>query len=1070
MNRCLTGLLLLGLLGCRTLPDDEFGPGKKKPINIKTDDEKKKEPINFIIKYKPKIVIDYDKIIDTKKTRLVIQNGHTEHIADLALSPDGQLIASVAADRTLKIWNIRGILLKDVQLRNQNPKWVRFYDKGRKIAVGMHRKAGVRLYSISGKLLREIKDKKHPIDVAAFSEDLQFIVTSDGYRDVQIRNQKFKVLKSFHAHDGWVRFIKFVPGSNNFLTGGSRTRTSLGWYSASRIWHPNGKLLQEIDMRIPDNISTEETQKRKHAEREKARRGKAWRDVKRRVPDVVIWADFSPDGKYVATVSKNHVLNIRTTKGKLIGNIKNVFSKRVFFTHDSNKVVAINSWDYIVYNFKGKILRKRKFRNRKERGTVVNSGALTPDSRLVITGLSNPRAGLIRFYDINGPLKRQLGHSGDQFYRTQFDTSLNRILLEKKQRPKVSSYFHINGRIEDLKERAYFDALGREIRFKYKGSELIVRQDNQLNRFTKRYSHRMVPTPGGTIALFNRGSITFFKISGEPIRNTKYRAGSTGSLSSLYGPVFSPDMSYFVFETATSHGGIHNIGLFDYETGKRFHSIKTDYRLEKAAVGPGGKLIATGHENGLIKVYTRKGKKLKTLRSHLIEITGLDFSHDGNFLISTAKDRTIKIWNLKTKRFLTLFIFPNKDWLVIDEFGRFDGSDVKKEVVHFVKGLKAYQLEQFWQTLYYPNLIKDFLNPKKPMKKLEPLQEPPVVTITELKQNKQTVRLKVCTNVSKNKIKKIALRHNGRILSDRAFKVQLARRCRIFTVNMLEGENRFEGIVLAKNNPNSGFSNTISIYFEALSTIKPDMHILAIGVSAYRDKNLSLYSAAKDARDISQALSDISKKIYRKTHVHLLDNTRASKKNITAKLESIARGSAQRDTVILFLAGHGDLDGGEFYFLPYDADLTRLNQTAVSLAQIKSFSRRVRANKIAIILDTCKSGAVVEELRTVALSRGLAEKRLIARLAKDQGIAVFSAANASQKAYEVKALGQGIFTFALLEALRQKSVARDGIISIARLLAYANLRTRALAYEHLKVEQSPIMYLFGDDFAIGYRR
>ena len=83
------------------------------------------------------------------------------------------------------------------------------------------------------------------------------------------------------------------------------------------------------------------------------------------------------------------------------------------------------------------------------------------------------------------------------------------------------------------------------------------------------------------------------------------------------------------------------------------------------------------------------------------------------------------------------------------------------------------------------------------------------------------------------------------------------------------------------------------------------------------------------------------------------------------------------------------------------------------------------------------------------MARGLDEKRLIANLSKEKGIAVFSAASRDESAFEIKDLGHGIFTYAMLETLSD------------------NRQIRSIAYKYLGTEQSPVMYLFGDDFAIG---
>lgn len=124
---------------------------------------------------------------------------------------------------------------------------------------------------------------------------------------------------------------------------------------------------------------------------------------------------------------------------------------------------------------------------------------------------------------------------------------------------------------------------------------------------------------------------------------------------------------------------------------------------------------------------------------------------------------------------------------------------------------------------------------------------------------------------------------------------------------------------------------------------------------------------------------------------------------------------------------------------------------------------------VALILDTCKAGGAAKGLGALALSRGLDEVKLIAGLARSRGIAVFSASAATQKAYEIQRLGHGIFTWCLLKALKDRGpdIRLGKRITVSRLLGVVNRMTRDTSRQHLGVEQSPVMYIFGDDFSLG---
>lgn len=83
-----------------------------------------------------------------------------------------------------------------------------------------------------------------------------------------------------------------------------------------------------------------------------------------------------------------------------------------------------------------------------------------------------------------------------------------------------------------------------------------------------------------------------------------------------------------------------------------------DLYIRSVCFSPDGKLLATGAEDKLIRIWDLATKRIiKILRGHEQDIYSLEFFPDGNRLVSGSGDRTVRIWDLRSLQCsLTLLI------------------------------------------------------------------------------------------------------------------------------------------------------------------------------------------------------------------------------------------------------------------------------------------------------------------------------------------------------------------------------------------------------------------------------
>lgn len=76
-----------------------------------------------------------------------------------------------------------------------------------------------------------------------------------------------------------------------------------------------------------------------------------------------------------------------------------------------------------------------------------------------------------------------------------------------------------------------------------------------------------------------------------------------------------------------------------------------DLYIRSVCFSPDGKLLATGAEDKLIRIWDLTTKRIiKILRGHEQDIYSLEFFPDGNRLVSGSGDRTVRIWDLRSSQ------------------------------------------------------------------------------------------------------------------------------------------------------------------------------------------------------------------------------------------------------------------------------------------------------------------------------------------------------------------------------------------------------------------------------------
>lgn len=456
----------------------------------------------------------------------------------------------------------------------------------------------------------------------------------------------------------------------------------------------------------------------------------------------------------------------------------------------------------------------------------------------------------------------------------------------------------------------------------------------------------------------------------------------------------------------------------------------------------------------------------------------LNISANGKLVVAAYADGTIRWHRLSDGKELLAF-FPHADkkrWVLWTPSGYYDASPGGEDLIGWSvnngKDIEAdfYPASKFRSVYYRPDIVSMVLetldeeqaiasanaasNRTKQEVKIENLR-PPVLVIThpaygeEVTSNAVTLKYMVKTPAN-DPISGIKVLLDGRpVASERGMKVMSGVSSEI---QVTIPQHDCDVSLIAENSAGTSEPATIRLKWAGKTSeefvVKPRLHVLAIGVSQYQDKELTLGLPAKDASDFAAAMKLQGGSLYREVVTKVLTDQTATKNDILDGLEWIQKETTSKDIAMIFLAGHGVNDQtGIFHFLPVDANTEKIKRTCLPFSDIVNTVSSI-AGKVIVFADACHSGNIMGTRRGAADINAVVNELSSA----ENGAVTFTSSTGKQFSLEDKAWGNGAFTKALIEGLSGKADYKGtGRITVKMLDLYVSERVKELT----KGQQSP---------------
>jgi WD40 repeat protein len=547
---------------------------------------------------------------------------HEKKVFTAFFSPNGKEVVTTSEDKTARIWNLNGDLLKELKGHTDSVEYAVFSPDGKKVVTTSKDKTA-RIWNLETGKSIVIEEFNQPPTTASFSNDGKIILTSSDkicrfwndsgkpFTDKKlIVNPGDTLSSTIPEKYSNVDFAKYSPRGNYIIAIGLD-----GLKGTVRIWDKNG-----FQFAPPIEINY----------------GKAS-------------VFFSPDEKYITIVDADNWIKLKDLNGN------DFFSTK----WDEAKVISascsINGRYIIITTEKNTVHLLALLGNKlREHKWGVNYAAFSPDDKYIITASED---GTAKLWDSKGKeICTITGHKGAVKFAS-FSPDSKKIVTASADHT-IRMWGLLGNEIRVFKGHVGWV---NSVVFSRKGDYLLsasgdgtvrlwdAENGNKIKVFKgSKYSwinYAEFSPDGNLIIIANEDGVArLLDLNGNEIAVLK------GHVLGINYAAFSPCGVKIV--TASDDKTIRLWDLYGNQIRKplKVHSAG----VNTVTFSPGGEYILSSSDDKTFYRWNLTENENFNIGGHSGRTKSAFFSFDGNYIISSSTDGTIKLWGMRPEGILQL--------------------------------------------------------------------------------------------------------------------------------------------------------------------------------------------------------------------------------------------------------------------------------------------------------------------------------------------------------------------------------------------------------------------------------